>query len=80
MPLAVKRITLADLPIRVRLDETLAMSPQLTLASAENVTVIARIALGGQPVAQPGDIEARSETVPTRGKAVVRLMLKDVLP
>jgi cytochrome c-type biogenesis protein CcmH len=80
MPLAVKRITLADLPIRVRLDETLAMSPQLTLASAENVTVIARIALGGQPVAQPGDIEARSETVPTRGKAVVRLMLEDVLP
>jgi len=80
MPLAVKRITLADLPIRIRLDEALAMSPQLTLASVEEVTVIARIALGGQPVAQPGDIEARSETVPTRGEAVVHLTLEHVLP
>ena len=80
MPLAVKRLTLADLPIRIRLDETLAMSPQLTLANVEEVTVIARIALGGQPVAQPGDIEARSGTVPTRGDAVVRLTLEHVLP
>ena len=80
MPLAVKRVTLADLPLRIRLDETLAMSPQLTLANVAEVTVVARIARGGQPVAQPGDIEARSQAVPTRGNAVVRLTLEHALP
>ena len=80
MPLAVKRVTLADLPIRIRLDESLAMSPALTLASVEQVHVIARISRSGQPTAQPGDIEARAEAVPTREKAAVRLALERALP
>jgi cytochrome c-type biogenesis protein CcmH len=55
MPLAITRITVADLPTTIILDETMAMSTMATLAQANQVEVVARISLDGTAIAKPGD-------------------------
>ena len=80
MPLAVKRVTLGDLPLTLVLDESLAMSPELTLAKFPEVIVVARIAVSGQPIAQAGDIEAKSAPVPTRAGSKLSLTLDPAAP
>ena len=57
MPLAIKRLTVADLPLQVVLDDSMAMSPAATLSSAGRVEVIARVSLSGQPTPAPGDYQ-----------------------
>ena len=55
MPLAVSRITVADLPITVTLDDSMAMIPNMTLSAFPSVTIGARISPTGNPLAQSGD-------------------------
>lgn len=55
MPLAVIRKRVADLPLTVRLDDSLAMMPAFKLSAFSNVTVGARVSITGDPIAQPGD-------------------------
>lgn len=55
IPLAIQRLTLAELPTQLTLDETMAMSPAQSLAQAGQVEVVARIALDGSATAKPGD-------------------------
>jgi len=55
MPLAVARLTVADLPATVTLDESMSMIPNMTIAAFPNVTVGARISKSGDPVGQSGD-------------------------
>lgn len=55
MPLAIQRLSLADLPVTVTLDESMAMTPTLSLAQADQVEVVARIALDGSATAKAGD-------------------------
>ncbi len=57
MPLAVKRLSLRELPLTITLDDSLAMAPQFKLSTAEQVMVTARISRGGEPIAHAGDIE-----------------------
>jgi len=68
MPLAIKRLTRSDLPARITLDESLAMNPAMTLASAREVEVVARVSFSGTAVAAQGDLEA-SEGPVVPGKA-----------
>lgn len=58
MPLAVVKKTVADLPLTVVLDDSMAMMPQLTLSAfpSDNITVGARVSLHGDPIAKPGDL------------------------
>lgn len=55
MPLAVQRLTAADLPVTLTLDETMAMIPNMTLAAFPEVIVGARASMTGEPTASPGD-------------------------
>ncbi|MBP3363019.1 MAG: c-type cytochrome biogenesis protein CcmI, partial [Pseudomonas sp.] len=50
-PLAVKRVTVADLPITVELGDVDAMMPQLKLSNFPEVQLVARISRAGQPTA-----------------------------
>ncbi len=59
MPLAVARVRVADLPLTVRLDDSLAMGPMAKLSSASSVEVIARVSLSGGPIPAPGDLEGK---------------------
>ena len=56
VPLAAVRLTVADLPANVILDDSLAMQPQMTLSSVDEVEVIARVSSSGELRPQAGDL------------------------
>ncbi len=56
MPLAVKRLTVSDLPVTVELSDADAMIPSMTLSSFEEIIIGARVSKSGNPVAQLGDL------------------------
>lgn len=73
MPLAVKRMTVADLPATVNLSDADAMTPQLRLSNFEQVRLFARVSRdgnatrgewqgGSEPLA-PGDADAVKLTI-----------------
>jgi len=55
MPLAVQRLTVADLPLTLTLDESMAMLPTMTLAGFAEVVVGARVSTSGQPTPSSDD-------------------------
>jgi len=59
MPLAVAKLTVADLPVILTLDDSMAMAPGLNLSSQKEIEVVARIAKNGIANPGPGDIEGR---------------------
>lgn len=58
MPLAIQRITVADLPAVIRLDSSMAMAPGMDITSVPELELIARISKSGSPVPQSGDWQA----------------------
>ena len=63
MPLAVKRLSVRDLPTQVSLSNDDAMIPNMNLSSFARVIVGARVSKSGNPVAQPGDLFVEYEGV-----------------
>lgn len=79
MPLAVVRRSVADLPFTVTLTEADAMIPGRTLSSADRIVVGARIALSGQPIAQPGDVMGEIGDVDHRQTPAVEISLSQIV-
>ena len=70
MPLAAKRVTLADLPVTLLLTDQDMMAGR-SIAQAEQVIVGARLARSGQPFAQQGDVDSPQVVVDVmRGESV----------
>ena len=67
-PLAVKRVRLDQLPMVIRLDESMAMMPGMGLANFDQVVVIARVSASGQVTPAAGDYEARSSALDLIGE------------
>ena len=63
MPLAVKRLSVRDLPAQVSLSDDDAMLPNMNLSAFARVIVGARVSKSGNPVAQPGDLFVEYEGV-----------------
>ncbi len=63
MPLAVKRATVAELPLTFRLDDSMAMTPAMTISKADRIVVSARISKSGNATPQPGDLQGESAPV-----------------
>jgi cytochrome c-type biogenesis protein CcmH len=63
MPLAVARMPVPTFPITVQLDESMAMMPQMTLATFPRVVIGARISKSGNAQGKPGDLQGLSEGV-----------------
>lgn len=57
-PLAVRRVSVGDLPARIELTDADAMMPGRSLIDVDPVQVLARVSLGGSPSARPGDLES----------------------
>ncbi|MDH3342530.1 MAG: c-type cytochrome biogenesis protein CcmI [Gammaproteobacteria bacterium] len=55
MPLAAQKLTLADLPASVVLDDSMAMMEGMNLSAFEQVVVSARVTKTGAAIAQSGD-------------------------
>ncbi len=70
MPLAVLRAKVKDLPLSFTLDDSMAMSPAMTLSSASQVTVGARISKSGNAIPQPGDLSGETTGVTPGAKNV----------
>lgn len=70
-PLAVQRITVAQLPFRFRLDDSQAMSPALKLSGAAEVIVIARVSRSGSPLPAKGDLEGQSARVSSNTRDIL---------
>jgi cytochrome c-type biogenesis protein CcmH len=62
-PLAVKRLTLADLPTTVTLSDSDAMMAQLSLSKFAEVSVLARVSISGNPIAQSGDFQSQATDI-----------------
>jgi cytochrome c-type biogenesis protein CcmH len=63
IPLAVVRASAGTLPMRFKLDDSQAMSPDLKLSGAKAVRVEARISRSGNATPQPGDLTGTSGVV-----------------
>lgn len=55
MPLAIARIKVADLPKRVVLTESMAMTDAMTLATVDQIELVARVSEDGSATAKAGD-------------------------
>lgn len=64
-PLAVARFKASDMPLEIRLDDSMAMSPQNTISSVEQVMVTARLSLGSSVAASAGDWQGSLEAPAT---------------
>lgn len=63
MPLAIKRLTAAQLPARVTLSDSMSMLPNLTLSKFDHIVLGARISKSGNAVPQRGDYQTISSTL-----------------
>ena len=78
MPLAVARTTVAGLPYRFKLDDSMAMAAGATISSHAQVVVAARVSKSGTAVPQKGDIEGTSNPV-APGASGVNVVLSRVV-
>lgn len=78
MPLAVARTTVAQLPYRFTLDDSMAMAAGATISSQSQVVVAARVSKTGSAAAQKGDLEGASAPV-APGAAGVKVVISRVV-
>jgi cytochrome c-type biogenesis protein CcmH len=78
MPLAIARITVAELPYRFKLDDSMAMAAGATISSHAQVVVAARVSKSGTAAPQKGDIEGTSNPV-APGTSGVNVVLSRIV-
>ena len=76
-PLAVSRHTVAELPLQTTLTESMAMIPDLTIASFDEISITARVSLSGDARQQKGDFISDNATITEEDPdPSVKLMIK----
>jgi cytochrome c-type biogenesis protein CcmH len=75
MPLAIARLTAAQLPASVALTDAMSMMPNLTLSKFPQVILGARISKSGNAVAQNGDFQTLSAAVSNSRTEPIRLTI-----
>lgn len=65
MPIAITRVTVAQLPITVTLDDSSAMMPNRRLSQFDSVSLLARVSPSGQAMPQAGDWLGQVDNVQT---------------
>jgi cytochrome c-type biogenesis protein CcmH len=80
MPLAILRRQVKDLPVTVTLDDSLAMSPAMTLSKFDQVTVGARVSASGNAMPQSGDLEGSQSPVSVASSGSVAITIDHKVP
>lgn len=81
MPLAAQTLAVPDFPFEITLDDSMAMIANMTLSTAQEVIVGARLSKSGNAIAQSGDIQVVSEpfSLAEQDEAII-LTIKDIVP
>ena len=79
VPLAVSRHTVAELPLSVVLDESLAMVPGMSLAQFPDVQIVARVSKSGTALPQSGDLQGRSAPINSAETGAVQIVIDDIV-
>jgi cytochrome c-type biogenesis protein CcmI len=77
MPLAITRLTAAQLPARLTLTDAMGMVPGLTLSRFPQVVVGARISKSGNATPQSGDLQTLSASTTTAQTKPVQLIITE---
>lgn len=80
MPLAIARLTAAQLPAKVTLTDGMGMLPTMKLSQFPQVIVGARISKSGNAIAQSGDLQTLSAPLPTTRSEPLALTIDQVVP
>ena len=80
MPLAIVRKQVKDLPVTVKLDDSLAMTPQMVLSKFENVTIGARVSKSGGAMPQSGDLQGIVSPIATQTTDTVQITIGSKVP
>lgn len=80
MPLAAVRKQVKDLPITVKLDDSMAMMPEMRLSAFSEVAVGARVSKSGNPIAKSGDLEGEIKPVKPGQSGPVMVLIDSVHP
>lgn len=78
MPLAILRKTVADLPLRFTLDDSMAMSPNFRLSQQASVVIGARISRQGDAQPRPGDWQGLTEPM-APGSRDVKIVINTLI-
>lgn len=70
-PLAARRLTVNELPITLSLSDADAMIEGMTLSSAADILLTARVSLGNDVAPKPGDLEGRVVVGPTTEAQII---------
>jgi cytochrome c-type biogenesis protein CcmH len=70
MPLAAKRLRVADLPMDFTLDDSDALAPERNISSAKSVQVEARVSKSGDAKSQPGDLSGTTGPIKPGAKGL----------
>ncbi|HUL41239.1 MAG TPA: c-type cytochrome biogenesis protein CcmI [Burkholderiales bacterium] len=74
MPLAIMRKQVRDLPITFKLDDTMAMAPEMKISNFPQLVVGARVSKSSNAMPQAGDLQGMSGTV-TNGAAGITVLI-----
>lgn len=80
MPLAVQRLQVKDLPTSVRLDDSMAMTPAMSLSTFPQVVIGARVSKSGEATPQPGDLEGEVGPIDSSETTRVAVTIDRVRP
>jgi cytochrome c-type biogenesis protein CcmH len=80
MPLAVVRRRASELPFEVTLDDSMAMTPQHSLSSVDEVRLVARVSKSGTAQAQSGDLQGEAAPVKVGTPATIPIWISSVVP
>ncbi|MFV2004720.1 MAG: c-type cytochrome biogenesis protein CcmI [Gammaproteobacteria bacterium] len=80
MPLAVQRLTLAELPANVTLDDSMAMVEGMNMSAFEPLVVSARVTKSGSAITQSGDYIGRLEIKDKTSKKTIKIIIDTVVP
>lgn len=78
MPLAAIKLRASELPIKVTLDDSTAMTPNAKISQHTNVRVFAVISQSGTPGIKPGDLHGSITNASINSKDVYELIIDNV--
>ena len=80
MPLAVQRLSLAQLPASVTLDDNMAMVEGMNLSAFSNVIVSARVTKSGSAIARSGDYIGQMKIDDISAPPEINIVINQIVP